>query len=249
MTIGAVGHHYNRSMGQIYDITTFSLLDYPDELSCIVWMSGCNLRCVYCHNPEIVLNKGTKDAVEVVDFLKKRRGRLTAVVFSGGEATFCSDFPELVRQAHGLGFKTKLDTNGSNPDVVRALVEEGILNYVALDYKCPGYLAERILGTAKFDEAFRHTLVSLIRAANEGKVRLEVRTTVSPAILNETDLNAMIADLDALGYRDTYWLQNIVTAGEKTLGNVPETNEVIDRTKLTQPKNFTMGYRNFPEDQ
>jgi len=106
-------------MSRIYDITPFTLLDYPDEVACIVWMSGCNLRCVYCHNPDIVLGRGDKEQAELFVFLKARQGKLTSVVFSGGEATFCPILPDLVRKTKEMGFKTKLDTNGGNPKVIR----------------------------------------------------------------------------------------------------------------------------------
>ncbi|MDD4616762.1 MAG: anaerobic ribonucleoside-triphosphate reductase activating protein [Alphaproteobacteria bacterium] len=233
-------------MGQIYEITTFSMLDYPNELSCIVWISGCNLRCKYCHNPDIVKNRGEKDDAEVLAFLRARQGRLTAVVFSGGEATFCPTLPNLVRKAKELGYKTKLDTNGSNPGVVRRLLDEGLLDMVALDYKAPPNLVEKVCGTARFENDFRETLQLLIDRGNEGRVAFEVRTTVSPDILSEEDVSWMIEDLDMRGYRGTYYLQHLASFGERTLGNIPEPKGCLDRGKLPSPKGFKLGFRNFP---
>ena len=200
-------------MGQIYQITPFSQLDYPDELSCIVWFSGCNLRCAYCHNPDIVKSKGEKEDAELIDFLKKRQGRLTAVVFSGGEATFCPTLPSLMGQTKELGFKTKLDTNGANPSVLRDLVMAGKINRVALDYKCPPHMAETILGSARFQPAFYESLDFLIKAERDGLVELEVRTTIPLDMMGDDDINWMIADLEKRGYRGTYWLQNVVSTG------------------------------------
>lgn len=233
-------------MGQIYEISSFSLLDYPDELACIVWISGCNLRCAYCHNPDIVLNRGDMEDAELLAFLKKRSGRLTAVVFSGGEATFYPGLPELVRQAKELGFKTKIDTNGSNPEMLRHLVASGTLDMIALDYKCPPQIAEKLIGTTRFVAAFEESLDFLIAESRAERVRLEVRTTVATEFMNEEDVAWMIGDLDARGYQGTYYLQNIATSGEKTLGNLALPERVLDQSRLPVPKNFTLGFRNFP---
>jgi len=235
-------------MGQIYNITPFTLLDYPDELACIVWISGCNLRCVYCHNPDIVLNCGRKDDTEVLSFLESRRGRLTAVVFSGGEATFYPGLPDLVRKAKAMGFKTKLDTNGSNPQMLRGLVMSGDLDRVALDYKCPSRLRKPLLGTSKFEPEFRESLDVLIAESRAGHVELEIRTTAAIPLLSEADLGAIIEDLDQSGYRGVYWIQNISSTGEKTLGNIPDKLGVIDKNSLPKPRNFTLGFRNFPTE-
>jgi pyruvate formate lyase activating enzyme len=234
-------------MSQIYDITPFTLLDYPGELACIVWISGCNLRCVYCHNPDIVLKRGTKEDAELIAFLKLRIGKLTSVVFSGGEATFYENLPDLMASAKEMGFKTKLDTNGGNPKMLRELVAKGLVDYVALDYKCPPHLNKKILGTAKFEKAFRESLDFLIKESRKGRLTLEVRTTVAPEIMSEADIAWMIKDLDKRRYRGTYWLQHIVSSGEKTLGNIAAPAGAIDVSQLPAPKHFTLGFRNFPE--
>jgi pyruvate formate lyase activating enzyme len=234
-------------MGQIYEITPFTLLDYPDELACIVWMSGCNLRCVYCHNPDIVLNRGNKEDAELLAFLQSRRGKLTGVVFSGGEATFCPTLPCLVRQIKEMGFKIKLDTNGGNPGMLRELCSAGLLDSVALDYKCPPEKAKKLLGTTRFEKAFRESLDFLIEESRKGHILLEVRTTVAPEILSEADIAWIIDDLDKHGYQGTYWLQHIVSSGEKTLGNIAAPAGAVDISLLPTPKNFMLGFRNFPE--
>ena len=148
-------------MGQLYAITPFTQLDYPGELACIAWFSGCNLRCVYCHNPNMVLQRGQKKDDELLAFLAARRGRLTGVVFSGGEATFCPSLPNLIHRAKTMGYKTKLDTNGTNPVMLRQLVEGGELDAVALDYKCPPHLADKITRAAPYVPAFQESLSNL----------------------------------------------------------------------------------------
>jgi pyruvate formate lyase activating enzyme len=232
-------------MGQIYDITPFTMLDYPGELACIVWCSGCNLRCVYCHNPDIVLKKGAKEEAELISFLEERRGRLTGVVFSGGEATYYPHLAALMKRVREMGFKTKLDTNGSNPEAIRQIVAEGLADHIALDYKSPPHLAEKITGSDKFVAAFSETLDFLIGAQRDGKLALEVRTTVPLDHMNEGDIGWMIEDLDERGYRGTYWLQNVVSSGEKTLGNIEAPVRKLDPGLLPTPKNFKVGFRNF----
>lgn len=233
-------------MPGLYSITPFTLLDYPGEMACIVWIAGCNMRCRYCHNPDIVLGKGEKEDAEILDFLKSRTGRLGAVVFSGGEATLYQGLPGLMRKVKEMGFKIKLDTNGSRPEVLRGLLAENLVDYVAMDYKSPPEKAEKIVGTKKLWEPFRESLKLMIgAAAGEGGPAFEVRTTIHPDLLNALDVAGMIEDLDAMGYRGIYYLQLVQATGEKTIGNVGEPLCDFDRAKLPEPKGFKIGFRNF----
>lgn len=230
-------------MGQLYAITPFTQLDYPGELACIAWFSGCNLRCAYCHNPDIVLTHGEKDDAELLAFLDKRRGLLTGLVLSGGEATCCPNISDIARQAKGKGYKVKLDTNGTRPEIVRAMLDENLLDYVALDYKCPDALASRVIGTEKFAQAFRETLELLVERADGQKLRFETRTTFHPDLMDENDLNAILDDLEHIGYRGAHYIQNIASWGESTLGNVPQPQRAIDRKKLSVPRSFSLSFR------
>jgi pyruvate formate lyase activating enzyme len=233
-------------VGQLYAITPFTQLDFPGELACIAWFSGCNLRCVYCHNPDIFLKHGDKDDSELLSFLESRRGRLTGVVFSGGEATFCPSLPDLARQAKSMGFKVKLDTNGTNPDALRRLVENRLIDAVALDYKCPPHLAQQVIGTTQFTPLFEQSLAYLIEEHRAGNIGLEIRTTCHVGILHEDDLQWMIDDLDARGYCGDYWLQNIESTGEKTLGAIASPDRLHNLAQFTLPKNTQLKFRNFP---
>jgi pyruvate formate lyase activating enzyme len=116
-----------------------SLIDYPGKLSSVIFCSGCNLDCPYCHNPGLVgghsncpndLNIGV-----IFDFLDQRRGFLDGVVVSGGEPTLQPDLLDLCRKIKNLGFPVKLDTNGSRPQVLQGLIREGLLDYIAMDLK------------------------------------------------------------------------------------------------------------------
>ena len=118
-------------------INKLSLLDYPNKMSCILFTRTCNFRCPFCHNGLTLLEDYETEVPfdEVIAFLKKRQGILDGVVISGGEPTLMPDLIEKVRIIKELGYAVKLDTNGSNPDVLLDLLEEGLIDYVAMDIK------------------------------------------------------------------------------------------------------------------
>ena len=116
-----------------------STIDYPGKLSCGIFLAGCNFDCPYCHNPDLV--KGCTgyapefDSDNVYQFIQKRRGFLDGVVISGGEPTLQDDLFELCRHIKKMGFPVKLDTNGSRPRVIKRLINEGLVDYIAMDLK------------------------------------------------------------------------------------------------------------------
>ena len=115
-----------------------SMIDYPDKLSAIVFSQGCNFRCPYCHNPELVLpakfNVSLKDD-EIIGFLKTRIGKLDGVVLTGGEVCLQKDLIQFAEKIKDLGFLIKLDTNGSKPDVVEKFLDKKLVDYFAMDIK------------------------------------------------------------------------------------------------------------------
>ena len=121
-------------------IQKLSLVDYPGHVAAALFLSGCNMRCGYCHNPELVLPERLAPSIpveEAIIFLKSRVGRLDGVVISGGEPTVHEDLPVLCRMIKNLGFDVKLDTNGTHPDMVRGMIEEGTIDFIAMDVKGP----------------------------------------------------------------------------------------------------------------
>lgn len=117
--------------------TTF--IDYPEKIACIVFTQGCNFRCGYCHNPELFENKEPVLSVPAFfEFLNKRKGKLDGVVITGGEPTLHNkDLIEFIKKVKSLGFLVKLDTNGTHPDVLQELLNENLLDYIAMDIKAP----------------------------------------------------------------------------------------------------------------
>ena len=163
------------------------------------------MRCSYCYNVDIVYAKnGTLSFNDVLDFLKQRVGRLDAVVLSGGEAT-THPLVEFCQEVKKLGFKIKLDTNGTNPTQVKELYDAKLLDFIALDYKAPQSKFQVITKSNKFD-AFSKTLDYLLAS----HINFEVRTTLHADLLNEKDINEIIADLVSRGYKKDYYIQKFM---------------------------------------
>jgi len=129
---------------QILGLQKTTLLDYPGRVACTIFLGGCNFRCPFCHNKDIVLASGcnnnanpiTKEAL--FSFLKKRRNILAGVCITGGEPTIHSDLPDFIAEMKKLDYKVKLDTNGTNPQMLSVLIGEKLIDYCAMDIKnCP----------------------------------------------------------------------------------------------------------------
>jgi len=226
-------------MKPVYDFTPFTLLDYPDHTACIIWFAGCNFRCSYCHNPKMIPNKGTMEITEILDFLKTRIGKLDAVVLSGGEATSYPDLAQFSKQAKDMGFKVKLDTNGSRPEVVQHMLDKKLVDYIALDFKAPNKKFESITGF-KRQNVFLKTLKKLCSVQD---ITVEIRTTVHTDLLNEDDLKDMIQTLSSYHYQGTYYIQNF--RDNETLGNLLPQKRILDIHQISPLKNFKIAFRNF----
>ena len=225
------------------DITPLTFLDYPKKAACILWYTGCNLRCPYCYNPELVL--GCSDGeVDEMAFLKERAGFLDAVVLSGGEATLIEDIVGLCTDIKALGYLIKIDTNGSNPDVLSELIDRKLVDYVAMDNKMPSTRTWKVPGGDLLFDRFTRCLQKLQASG----LPYEIRTTVHPGLLEESDLLQMIRECEHLGYRGTYYLQYFFNAGP-TLGNLEPPTRRYDRQLLDKHAPLSIGYRNFPEDR
>lgn len=210
----------------IYDITPFSAQDYPGHLSAIIWFAGCNMRCRYCYNGDIVFSKGRRPLDEALAFLQKRIGLLEGVVLSGGEATGFSGLVEFCRSIKALGFKIKLDTNGTDPLMITELIEENLLDYVALDYKAPEAKFYAITRNRNFSQ-FENTLELLLGE----NVAFEVRTTLHSDLLDEDDINEIVHDLERRGYGGTYYIQHFVK-DVKTIGDVSDPKKSFDKSRI-----------------
>ena len=211
----------------IYDITPFSALDYPSHLSAIIWFAGCNMRCSYCYNGDIVFSEGARSLDEALAFLQRRVGLLDGVVLSGGEATIFSGLTGFCRKVKALGFEIKLDTNGTHPHKIRELLDEELLDYVALDYKAPKRKFYAITHNKNFSH-FEESLEMLIKA----DIDFEVRTTLHSDLLDEDDINTIISDLETKGYDGTYYIQDFVQ-NVATIGEMENPKASFDRSSIS----------------
>jgi pyruvate formate lyase activating enzyme len=189
----------------LYSITPFTLLDYPHQSACILWFAGCNMRCQYCYNPEIVLGKGKLTFQHAIDFLNTRKNLLDAVVFSGGECLLHKNCIEFIATVKKMGFLVKIDTNGSKPKVLQTLLEQQTIDYVALDFKAMPHTFETITQSDLF-APFEQSLELLLKHS----VPFEVRTTIHTDLISTSDLQKMIHYLERKGYHGQYYIQHFV---------------------------------------
>ncbi len=175
-------------MLKIAGLEKLSLIDYPGKLSAIVFTHGCNLRCEYCHNPELVIQdiapEEVFDPAKVLKFLKNRFGKLEAVVITGGEPLLYDDLEPFIKSIKDIGYLLKLDTNGLLPEKLEKYIKDGLLDYISMDVKYPEndyltYTGENALGNVKksidiimnsgLDYEFRTTYVKGIHTTNSSK--------------------------------------------------------------------------------
>lgn len=162
-----------------------SLIDYPGKVAAVIFTQGCNFRCVYCYNPELVYPErfaGPIPIENIYEFLQKRRGLLDGVVLCGGEPTLQEDIVGVISEIRAMGYAVKLDTNGSNPDILPEILP--LLDYIAMDVKAPfGSTYERICGTP-VDIYDICRSVFLIQSSG---IKYEFRTTLYPPFVSAED--------------------------------------------------------------
>ena len=188
---------------KIGGLQKFSLLDYPKELSAIVFTQGCNFRCPYCHNPELVeprIYSPLLNTEKVLRFLYKRSKKLSAVVVTGGEPTLQEDLIPFLKILKAMRFKVKLDTNGSLPDVLSKVIHAGAVDYIAMDIKAPLILYPSLTQSDVDANAIMRSM-ELIRLSG---IEYEFRTTFAPELLSWRNLAEMQALLQP---GDRYYLQ------------------------------------------
>ena len=195
---------------KIHGLQKMTLLDYPTKVACTVFTATCNMRCPFCHNALLVTKLNPKDAYskeEVLKFLESRVGLLDGVCITGGEPLMQLDIASFLKKIKKMGYSIKLDTNGSFPDKLKELVEDGLVDYVAMDIKnCPEKY-ETTIGIANFN--FENVQKSINFLIN-GTIDYEFRTTVVKEFHTEDDIKS-IGEL--IKGAKKYYLQNFVDSG------------------------------------
>jgi pyruvate formate lyase activating enzyme len=164
-----------------------SFIDYPGKISAVVFTQGCNFRCPYCHNPELVdTNRYGKSLFmgDVYAFLEKRRGKLDAVVISGGEPALQSGLIAFLQKVKHMGYLVKLDTNGSRPNVIHDALRAGVLDYIAMDIKAPWDKYSHVAGSLVNITHIKKS-IALIMASG---IPYEFRTTIVDSLLHPQDV-------------------------------------------------------------
>ena len=164
-----------------------SLVDYPGKLSSVIFFSGCNFDCPYCHNPQLARGSAACSAdlttANICDFLEQRQGFLDGVVVSGGEPTLQNDLAPLCRKIKGFGYPVKLDTNGSRPEVLKNLIDEHLVDYIAMDLKTDPVLYKSYIKS----DCGPDPILASIRILMASGIDYEFRTTcVKPIVTLET---------------------------------------------------------------
>ncbi len=196
----------------IKGLQKLTLLDFPDKIACTVFTGGCNFRCPFCHNASLVLPERMDESCIPEDdffrFLDSRRGILEGVCVTGGEPTLMPDLPAFLARIRERGFAIKLDTNGSRPAVLRAVVEAGLADYVAMDIKNSLARYGETVGLSGFDTAAVEESMDYLLA---GHTPYEFRTTLVAGLHTP-------ADIDAIGRRvagaKAYFLQSFKDSGD-----------------------------------
>lgn len=174
-------------MVKVHGFNKLTLLDYPGRLACTIFLGHCNFRCPFCHNAGLVLEPENEPVIpieEILGTLKKRKGILDGVCITGGEPTVHKKLPEFIQQIKKMDYSVKLDTNGTNPQMVQDMVKAGLVDYVAMDIKNAPDKYGETAGIARVDlEAVNETVEFL----KSGKVDYEFRTTVTRELHKKED--------------------------------------------------------------
>ncbi len=217
---------------KIGGLQKLTLIDYPGKIACTVFLSGCSFNCPWCYAPELVLPERIKDHPGTeeryfFDFLEKRRKKIDGVVICGGEPTIDPKLPEFIKKIREMGFSVKLDTNGSNPDILESLLKENLLDYIAMDIKASFEKYDDVVGV----EADKEKIKKSIEIVKNADIDYEFRTTLVPGIHEEEDVKKIG---EMIKGAKKFFLQNFLpekTINEGFLQKKPFTEREIENFK------------------
>lgn len=191
----------------------FSLIEYPGKIAAIIFTQGCNFRCPYCYNPELVIPNLFGSFInhsEILSFLKNRKDNLDGVVITGGEPTIHKNLPQFLGLIKQLGYSIKINTNGSNPEMIAKLLEEKLVDFICMDLKAP-FEKYSVAAGVNADLAKISQSIELLK---NSKINFEFRTTFDKGILSENDISIM---RKIVGEKNRYIIQGSITPSNKTL--------------------------------
>lgn len=187
-----------------------TLLDFPGRVACTLFAGGCNFRCPFCHNASLVVGQMTESysEEEILSYLKKRKALLDGVCITGGEPLLRPDLKDFIIKIKELGYEVKLDTNGSLPEKLSELINEGLVDYVAMDVKSSPEKYRVAVGLEHFDTSAVEKSIDILL---EGRVDYEFRTTVVSPLHTLDDIDALCRRIKGA---KRYFLQNFVDSGD-----------------------------------
>lgn len=199
----------------ISGLEKLSLSDYPGMVACVIFTQGCNFNCSYCHNSSLIaFNNECLNEKKIFEFLEKRKKILDGVVISGGEALLQKDIKKFIKKVKDMGFKIKLDTNGSYYLKLKEILDESLVDYVAMDIKHDKEHYSFITGFKKFDYDSVEKSIKLLESSN---IDYEFRTTI---VKEFHDLNSMENICKLINKKSKYYLQNFVDSPDVLNKNI-----------------------------
>jgi pyruvate formate lyase activating enzyme len=203
-------------MSEFVGMEKLSLVDFDSKIVCTLFSSGCNFNCAFCHNSPLI--EEVKDNCikfeEIIAYLKSRKNMLDGVCITGGEPTLMDDLKEKIIQIKELGLLVKLDTNGTNPRILKELIEEKLIDYVAMDIKNSKERYNETIGIDNFDISLMEKSVEILR---DSDVDFEFRTTVTKNFHTMEDIEKIGEWIKGT---EKYYLQNFVDSGNLIDSNV-----------------------------
>ena len=179
-----------------------TLLNYPDKVACTIFTKGCNFKCPFCHNSSLIsLDKENDKYKEVISYLNKRKGIIDGVCITGGEPLIHKSTKELIKEIKSMGFLVKLDTNGSNPVMLKELIDEKLIDYVAMDIKNTFDKYEMTIGCKTNIDNIKKS-IDIIESSN---IDYEFRTTIVKELHTLDDIKGIINMIDK---KSKYYIQN-----------------------------------------
>ncbi len=220
---------------KIYGLQKMTLLDFPGHVACTVFTGGCNLRCPFCHNALLVTDIDESAAYTedyVLDFLSTRKGLLDGVCITGGEPLINPDIDLFIKKIRELGFAVKLDTNGTNPEMLERLIGEGLIDYVAMDIK---NCREKYSITAGVENLNMEKIEKSVELLKQGRVDYEFRTTVVKELHTLDDIRAAA---EWIGGAPKYFLQSFTDSGNLIGNNM----SAVSKDTLTEMRDAARAF-------
>ncbi len=222
---------------KIGGLQKLTLIDYPGKPACTIFLAGCNLECSWCHSPALVVEEEIKEAPEIkkeefFDFLKQRKDVLEGVVICGGEPTVNPDLPKLIEEIKELDYSVKLDTNGTNPEMVAELIKKELIDYVAMDLKAPLKKYKKVTGVSVSPDLLKKS-ISIVRRLDD----YEFRTTLVPGIHDEESVVKIAKEIEGA---TNYFLQNF--RGKRTISDKFQGRNSFTKKEMEEFKSLAQKY-------